>query len=104
MPMKLSDAGMLVAQLIEDLIFSDVFDPRYTDMVRVKATAADFLMYISIKERIDDITLRFVLKRHPSPRLSRPLHTQPCLREERGLAWLLRPTSKLQRRQQVGTA
>ncbi len=44
MSVKLSDAGMLVAQLIEDLIYSDMFDPRYADMVRSKAvvTVADF--------------------------------------------------------------
>ena len=48
-------SGVLAAALFEDLLFSDVFDGRYRDGVKSKATAADVLAYESIQSRIAEV-------------------------------------------------
>ena len=48
-------SGVLAAALFEDLLFSDVFDGRYRDGVKSKATAADVLAYGSIQCRAAEV-------------------------------------------------
>ena len=48
-------SGVLAAALFEDLLFSGVFDGRYRDGVKSKATAADVLAYESIHCRVAEV-------------------------------------------------